>query len=137
MASRVKGTRSLKRKLEGLKDDVPAAAREAARDEAGDLAENIRADAPVDTGHLRDSVEADGTTVTIGADYADMVRTGTDPHTIEPDTAEALSWPGADHPVARVDHPGTEPNDFIESNLRRSRENYPERVADEVNRRLR
>lgn len=109
MATRIKGRRQLKAKLERLKDDVPAAAREAAEEEAGDLSENIRADAPVLTGHLRDSVEYDGPRVIIGADYAAYVEDGTE-------------------------HMDAQP--FIEPNLRRSRESYPERVARAINREL-
>ena len=32
---------------------------------------------------------------------------GTPPHVIEPRDRQALAWPGAQHPVTRVHHPGT------------------------------
>jgi hypothetical protein len=48
---------------------------------------------------------------------SDILEYGTRPHVIEPKRAQpgvigpgekrALSWPGARHPVARVNHPGT------------------------------
>lgn len=50
--------------------------------------------------------------VVVGAPYARYVVEGTGPHTILPHAKRALSWPGADHPVAIVHHPGTKPNPF-------------------------
>jgi hypothetical protein len=47
------------------------------------------------------------------ASYAPYVEFGTKPHVILPKDKKALSWPGAAHPVARVNHPGTKPNDFM------------------------
>ncbi len=41
------------------------------------------------------------------APHADILERGSGPHVIEPRNAQALSWPGARHPVARVNHPGT------------------------------
>jgi hypothetical protein len=38
---------------------------------------------------------------------------GTSPHLILPRNKKALHWPGADHPVARVNHPGTAPNPYL------------------------
>ena len=39
---------------------------------------------------------------------------GTRPHTILPKDKKALYWPGAAHPVRRVNHPGSKPNAFME-----------------------
>jgi len=47
------------------------------------------------------------------ASYAPFVEFGTKPHTILPRDKKALYWPGAAHPVARVNHPGSKPNDFM------------------------
>jgi hypothetical protein len=47
------------------------------------------------------------------ASYAPYVEFGTKPHVILPKDKKALFWPGAAHPVARVNHPGTKPNDFM------------------------
>jgi len=48
------------------------------------------------------------------ASYAPFVEFGTKPHTIVAKNAQALYWPGADHPVRKVNHPGTKPNQFME-----------------------
>jgi hypothetical protein len=48
------------------------------------------------------------------ANYAAYVEYGTKPHTIVARSKKALYWPGADHPVMSVNHPGTKPNPFME-----------------------
>jgi hypothetical protein len=48
------------------------------------------------------------------ASYARFVQFGTAPHMIFPKDKEALYWPGADHPVRSVHHPGTRANPFME-----------------------
>ncbi|WP_242890798.1 hypothetical protein [Actinomadura litoris] len=59
------------------------------------------------------SVERDGAGrwVQYGNDtdarHAPHIEWGTRPHTITPTTRAALYWVGAEHPVARVRHPGT------------------------------
>jgi hypothetical protein len=47
------------------------------------------------------------------ASYAPYVEFGTKPHTIVAKNAKALFWPGAAHPVRKVNHPGTAANDFM------------------------
>ncbi len=42
-----------------------------------------------------------------------FLLTGTAPHMIKPLFKKALWWPGLANPVAYVQHPGTQPNDFI------------------------
>jgi hypothetical protein len=73
---------------------------------------------PWRTGFLTQSFRAELTTGMLRwfptASYAPFVEFGTKPHTILPKNAEALYWPGADHPVKRVNHPGTKPNAFME-----------------------
>jgi hypothetical protein len=74
-----------------------------------------RATAPVDSGHYRDSFVKERTRirgqaavrVTNTAAYADVIEHGSRPHVIEARNAQALFWPGARHPVAKVNHPGT------------------------------
>lgn len=71
--------------------------------------------APVDSGEYRGSFVKERTrvrgmaavTVVNTADHALVVEFGSGPHVIEPRDKQALSWPGAAHPVARVNHPGT------------------------------
>jgi hypothetical protein len=48
------------------------------------------------------------------ASYAPFVEFGTKPHVILPKSKTALFWPGANHPVRSVNHPGTKPNPFME-----------------------
>jgi len=50
------------------------------------------------------------------ASYAKWVEDGTDPHWIEP-TSGYLYWKGAPHPMARVFHPGTKGQPYMESIL--------------------
>jgi hypothetical protein len=41
------------------------------------------------------------------APHADILERGSGPHVIEARNAQALFWPGARHPVKKVNHPGT------------------------------
>jgi len=86
------------------------------RNAVGPLAEAIAEDAgdgaAIDTGRLSESYGTEKPrqcerNVGSSLDYADHPEFGTDPHEIRPVHAEALWWPGADHPVAVVQHPGT------------------------------
>jgi hypothetical protein len=45
--------------------------------------------------------------------YATDVEMGTMPHFIFPNSKKALFWPGAAHPVAYVNHPGTRPMPYL------------------------
>ena len=78
----------------------------------------LRAEAPVRTGKLRASVVARANSTGgygfYGVGYGRLLVTGTRPHVIVPRTKRALFWPGAGHPVRRVEHPGTKPNRFPE-----------------------
>jgi hypothetical protein len=42
----------------------------------------------------------------------EYITRGTRPHTITARRAHALAWPGMQHPVRSVNHPGTRPNPF-------------------------
>lgn len=71
-------------------------------------------------GTLRDSIQADqqdDNAWTVGTDleYAVWVHEGTEPHTIEGNPW--LYWPGAEHPVRRVEHPGYEGNPWFDHAL--------------------
>jgi hypothetical protein len=52
---------------------------------------------------------------TVGTDlsYARMVHDGTRAHEIAPINKRALAWPGGQHPVAHVHHPGYKGNPFL------------------------
>jgi len=46
-------------------------------------------------------------------EYAPDVECGTSAHEIRPVNKKALYWPGANHPVAVVHHPGTAPQPYL------------------------
>lgn len=73
--------------------------------------------APARTGRLRSSAYTSYAPLMgeIGfkANYALFVHEGTKAHMILPLTKKALWWKGANHPVARVRHPGTRANPFL------------------------
>lgn len=84
------------------------------RDILGD-AQNL---APKRSGRLRDSLRAEvhDKVLRVGSldcNYATDVEMGTSPHVITPRNKKALSWPDADHPVARVNHPGTHAQPYL------------------------
>lgn len=73
---------------------------------------------PKRTSRLHDSLRAEvrDKVLRVGSldvNYASDVELGTPPHVILPRNKKALYWPGADHPVARVNHPGTEPQPYL------------------------
>lgn len=88
-----------------------------------------KANAPVKTGTLRRSITSTvrggaGSVVgTVGTNvpYAKAVHDGSRAHVIVPVRAKALFWPGAAHPVRRVNHPGTRPNPFLKNALAQRR----------------
>ncbi|RCG31984.1 HK97 gp10 family phage protein [Sphaerisporangium album] len=75
--------------------------------------------APVDTGNLRASIGVDFDDDGLGfeagptAEYGDTVEYGGRPHVIRPREKKALSWPDAEHPVKKVNHPGTAPQPYM------------------------
>ena len=82
--------------------------------------------APVDTGLYRRSFVKHRTRirgqaavqVVNTAAYAAIIEFGSRPHVIEPKNKQALAWPGARHPVARVQHPGTPAMHVLRNALR-------------------
>lgn len=108
---------ALRRALGRQSDDV----RRAIVATGVDVQNEARRRCPVDTGRLRSSVvhrvdsTARMTDVAVGTnvDYAADVEGGTPPHVILPVNGKALYWPGAAHPVAKVNHPGTPAQPFM------------------------
>lgn len=91
-----------------------------------DIATDARRLAPVKTGHLRNSIyhevsKGKLTVGTRGVNYALAVEFGTLPHVIVPKNAKALYWPGARHPVGKVNHPGTPAQPYLRPALYRHR----------------
>lgn len=108
----------------------PSWLREQAQDFLRDIARDVHRDmvkyCPVDTGRLRNDLdwEVNGLTARIGArtvTYAILVEEGASPHTIKAKSANALSWPGASHPVNKVNHPGTQASWFMRRALYQKR----------------
>lgn len=95
-----------------------------------DLAEDVLNDmiihCPVDTGALIMDLdkEVHGTDARIGAKsvpHAIWVEEGVSPHLITPNSAGALWWEGARHPVKRVNHPGYPGTHFMKKALYKAR----------------
>ncbi|NUR42060.1 MAG: HK97 gp10 family phage protein [Streptomyces sp.] len=109
--------RGLRRVMGRMSDDV---ARAVDRTRI-DVQNEARRRAPVDTGRLRSSIvsRAEGGGRSLGymvgsnVNYAAAVEYGTAPHVIKPKYKQALYWPGAAHPVAQVNHPGTAAQPFL------------------------
>ncbi|HEV7216691.1 MAG TPA: HK97 gp10 family phage protein [Chloroflexota bacterium] len=84
----------------------------------------LQAEAPVRSGKLRASIVARDNGANgygfYGVRYGKLVVHGTRPHVILPRTKRALFWPGAGHPLRRVQHPGTKPSSFPARAVQRS-----------------
>lgn len=98
---------------------------------AAELWGQIAREAPVDHGRLAGSFLIEQQSplqwmIYTLVEYALAVHNGTAPHTIYPVNAKALFWPGALHPVKKVNHPGTAANPFAE----RAIDNTSARVDD-------
>lgn len=87
------------------------------------LLNELRSEAPVRTGHFRDSIHSvqHGSQGRIVLEYRAMdpldrfIIEGTKPHEIVPVSGKALAFVGANGETVfakRVSHPGTAPNDF-------------------------
>lgn len=88
---------------------------------------------PVDHGVLKswfiESLDEEEAHIKTPASYAVYVNDGTRPHVIEPKgigtfhagrqltSGSALWWPGAEHPVRRVNHPGITGQHFVEQSI--------------------
>jgi len=62
---------------------------------------------------------------------APIMELGSKPHTILPNVKAALFWPGLDHPVKRVKHPGTRPIPFLRPALEASKKDIEELAKSE------
>lgn len=109
--------RGLRRVLGGMSDDVKRAVDRTRTDVQNEARRRV----PVDTGRLRSSIVSRaensgrkvGYVVGTNVNYAAAVEYGTAPHVIKPRNKKALYWPGARHPVAQVNHPGTRAQPFM------------------------
>lgn len=84
----------------------------------------VKGTVPWRTGFLTQSFRAELSDAVLKwfptASYAPYVEFGTKAHTILPSEKKALYWPGAEHPVRSVRHPGTKPNQFMERIIEQS-----------------
>ncbi|PJN38980.1 hypothetical protein CG747_20790 [Streptomyces sp. CB02959] len=113
-------TRAYERGLRRVLGRMSADVRRAVERTGTDVQNEARRVAPVDTGRLRSSIVARptrgrgaGYEVGTNVNYAAAVEYGTAPHVIVPKNGRALYWPGAAHPVAKVNHPGTAAKPFL------------------------
>lgn len=70
-----------------------------------------------ESGHLRGSIryQAEGNRLRVGTNkvYGAVHQLGGKPHMIKPKNKKALSWPGAQHPVKKVNHPGIQARPYL------------------------
>ena len=96
--------------LEELIAEVEECARRAVEVAAPCVVNKVRDEAPVDTGQTRAGITGDvqglRVVVTSTTEQGDIQNYGSGPYKIKPRGKKALFWPGADHPVAGVNHPG-------------------------------
>lgn len=85
-----------------------------------EIAETAKAEAPVKTGHLRDSISpsrrGDVGIVAANTSYALAVHEGAKPHLITPKQATVLRFPSKAGEIVyanRVNHPGNKANQFL------------------------
>lgn len=112
----VKGLDELAKKLQALPEMIDRAARRAVKDETEETAQDMRREAPEDTGHLREGIQAEimkeglvGRAVST-ASYSSFVVNGTSTH---------------------------EAHDFITPAGDRARRRFPERVESYIKEELR
>lgn len=84
----------------------PLMRNEAPRGKSGQLRANIHARAVGLRGEVGPNLEV--------TPYAWFVHQGTSAYVIRPNKKKALWWPGAKHPVKKVNHPGIKANPFVE-----------------------
>ena len=88
---------------------------------AQDMTRFLMQNSPVDHGLLRqwfiESIDDEQATIKSPAKYAIYQDQGTRPYLIYPNKKKALFWPGAEHPVKFVAHPGIEGKHFVQNSF--------------------
>lgn len=111
--------------LERKADQLPEELKYLVNAAAFAIDREVKEASPVITGNLQGATSIDNLSdyqkrifVDEGiAPYAIYVIRGTAPHDIYPVHAKALYWPGADHPVKVVHHPGSKGNDYFKTGV--------------------
>jgi len=122
----VVGLDEILQRLEIMQWSLGQAPRKIVQDFAKIAKEAMQHEAPERTGALKrgiryrtfGSVESAYARFYDEEEYAFFVIEGTRPHDIYPREKQALFWPGAEHPVPFVHHPGTRADDFPERAMR-------------------
>lgn len=91
------GLSSAKRRLQRIADRLAGVTEEAVAEFAADVETHMKGVVPVDTGKLRDSIEAkkEGTGYTVGprgVEYAEFVENGTSRSPAQPYVAPTIQW---------------------------------------------
>jgi hypothetical protein len=127
--------------LQNKADRIPEELKNLVNTAAFAVDREVKEASPVITGNLQGATSIDNLSdyekrifVDEGiAPYAIYVIKGTQPHDIYPKglatfhagkqltSGSALWWPGADHPVKVVHHPGTEANDYFSTGVENAR----------------
>lgn len=115
--------------LQNKADRIPEELKNLVNTAAFAVDREVKEASPVITGNLQGATSIDNLSdyqkrifVDEGiAPYAIFVIKGTQPHDIYPVNGKALYWPGADHPVKVVHHPGTEANDYFSTGVENAR----------------
>ena len=88
---------------------------------AEDLIRNLMINSPVDHGLLKQWAITEQSDLEIvvqsPAEYAVYQNYGTAPYDIYPKNRQYLWWPGAEHPVKHVSHPGIQGKHFVEDSI--------------------
>ena len=110
----------------GWQAEVDAGASDYLRKLGPEIENDAQRFAAVHTGRLRAGMyhEVNGLELRVGVrdvPYWSTVEFGSGPHIIRPSSKKALHWPGAAHPVAVVNHPGTPAQPFLRPALFRRR----------------
>jgi len=117
----IKGTEQLNNKIDPSKYDK--AIRTTMTLAVKGVKEYAQSIAPYKTGTLRRSIQFqvlnNGLQGIVYQDaniasYGGYVEMGTRAHEITPINKRALFWPGADHPMKSVQHPGTKPQPYMQ-----------------------
>lgn len=82
------------------------------------ILDDAKARVPKKSGRLHDSLihEVQNKVLRVGSrdvNYAQAIEMGMPPFIIVPNGKKALFWPGAEHPVPYVNHPGWQPQPYL------------------------